>query len=72
MEQPSALNIHPRAPLSLPAFFVIAWACVLSSGQQTMNRRDVSHVWAKAAWSWGASITFLLGDLEETNNRTTR
>ena len=59
LEQPSALNIHPCVPLSLQVFFVIAQAWVPSSGQRTMNRCDVSHVWTKAAWSWGAFFSSL-------------
>ena len=59
LEQPSALNIHPCVPLSLPVFFVIAQAWVPRSGQRTLSRCDVSRVWIKAAWSWGASFRFL-------------
>ena len=59
LEQPSALNIHPCVPLSLQVFFVIAQAWVPSSGQRTMNRCDVSHVWTKVAWSWGAFFSSL-------------
>ena len=47
------------SPLSLPVFFVIAQAWVPRSGPRTVSRCDVSRVWTKAAWSWGASFRFL-------------
>ena len=50
---------YPSMCPPLPVFFVIAQAWVPSSGQQTMNRCDVSHVWTKAAWSWGAFFSSL-------------
>ena len=59
LEQPSFLNIHACVPLSLPVFFVIAQAWVPRSGPRTVSRCDVSRVWTKAAWSWGASFRFL-------------
>lgn len=51
------ISIHVFPSLSV--FFVIAQAWVPRSGQRTMSRCDVSHVWTKAAWSWGASFLFL-------------
>lgn len=56
------ISMCSPVPPSLP---VIAWACLSSSGQWTVNRSDRSHFWAKATWSqvdtWRQQMTELQG-----------